>query len=122
MTQTTDTTSPARGVGDLLLAAAEMAERSATLSVVYQPREEYLRFAQDCRAAMGAGGRAVDPRHFDILAEAMAEVKATSDGLSDQPIADIVQGCLDEIAALPDHPAPSGQAVAAAGEATLPGT
>lgn len=43
--------------------------------------------------------------HFDILAEAMAEVKASSDGLSDQPIAEIVQGCLDEIAALASEPA-----------------
>lgn len=41
-------------------------------------------------------------RHFDILAEAMAEVKATSDGDSTQPIADIVAGCLAEIDALPD--------------------
>lgn len=45
--------------------------------------------------------RAPDGRHFDILAEALAEVKATSDGQSDQSIADIVAGCLDEIAALP---------------------
>ncbi len=45
--------------------------------------------------------RAPDGRHFDILAEALAEVKATSDGKSDQSIADIVAGCLDEIAALP---------------------
>lgn len=43
---------------------------------------------------------APDRRHFEILAEAMAEVKATSDGLSYQPIADIVAGCLEEIAAL----------------------
>jgi hypothetical protein len=42
----------------------------------------------------------IDPRHFNILAEAMAEVKATSDGLSDQSIADIVDGCLAEIEAL----------------------
>lgn len=44
-------------------------------------------------------------RHFEILAEAMAEVKATSDGPSDQPIADIVAGCLTEIAALSPVPA-----------------
>lgn len=43
---------------------------------------------------------APDRRHFEILAEAMAEVKATSDGLSYQPIADIVAGCLEEIDAL----------------------
>jgi hypothetical protein len=43
---------------------------------------------------------APDPRHFDILAEAMSEVKATSDGESDQPISDIVAGCLAEIDAL----------------------
>jgi len=41
-----------------------------------------------------------DARLLDILAEAMAEVKATSDGESDQPIADIVSGCLAEIDAI----------------------
>lgn len=39
-------------------------------------------------------------RHFQILAEAMAEVKATNDGQSDQTITEIVDGCLAEIAAL----------------------
>jgi len=43
-------------------------------------------------------------RHFQILVEAMAEVKATSEGLSDQPIANIVSGCLSEIAALASQP------------------
>lgn len=38
--------------------------------------------------------------HFELLAEALAEVKATSDGDSEQPIAQIVAGCLAEIAAL----------------------
>jgi CRISPR/Cas system-associated endoribonuclease Cas2 len=47
-----------------------------------------------------------DARLLDILAEAMAEVKATSDGESEQPIADIVSGCLAEIAAIssPENP------------------
>lgn len=47
-----------------------------------------------------------DARLLNILVEAMAEVKATSDGESDQPIADIVSGCLDEIAAIssPENP------------------
>ncbi|MDF1599670.1 hypothetical protein PZ895_07760 [Mesorhizobium sp. YIM 152430] len=45
--------------------------------------------------------QAPSQRHFDILVEAMAEVKATSDGGSDQPIADIVAGCIAEITALP---------------------
>ena len=53
-----------------------------------------------------AGGEAVDVRHFNILAEAMAEVKATSDGLSDQSIVEIVAGCIEEINAL-THPAPT---------------
>ena len=39
--------------------------------------------------------------HFEILAEAMSEIKATSDGHSDQPIADIVAWCLSQIGALP---------------------
>lgn len=42
----------------------------------------------------------INPRHFEILAEALSEIKATSDGLSDQPIADIIAGCLAEIEAL----------------------
>lgn len=47
-----------------------------------------------------------DARLLNILVEAMAEVKATSDGKSDQPIADIVSGCLAEIAAIssPENP------------------
>jgi hypothetical protein len=39
-------------------------------------------------------------RVSDISVEAMAEVKATNDGLSDQTITEIVDGCLAEIAAL----------------------
>lgn len=42
-------------------------------------------------------------RHFDILAEAMAEIKATSDGLSDQTVAEIVAGCIREIADMRDE-------------------
>ena len=41
-----------------------------------------------------------DAQLLDILVEAMAEVKATSDGDSDQPISEIVSGCLAEIAAI----------------------
>lgn len=33
----------------------------------------------------------------DILASAMAEIKATHDGTSDQPIAEIIAGCIAEI-------------------------
>lgn len=36
----------------------------------------------------------------DILAAAMSEVKATSDGKSTQPISQIVAGCICELAAL----------------------
>lgn len=42
----------------LLITAAEMAERSANLNEVYQPREDYLRFAQQCRSAIA--GEAAD--------------------------------------------------------------
>lgn len=47
-----------------------------------------------------------DARLLDILVEALAEVKATSDGHGDQPIADIVSGCLAEIEAIssPENP------------------
>lgn len=46
---------------------------------------------------------APDVRHFQILVEAMSEVKATNDGQSDQTITGIVDGCLAEIAALEDR-------------------
>lgn len=36
-------------------------------------------------------------RRESILVDAMSEIKATSDGQSDQPIADIVAGCLVEL-------------------------
>jgi hypothetical protein len=39
-------------------------------------------------------------RHRDVLAEALAEIKAALDGSSEQPIADIVDGCIEEIKAL----------------------
>lgn len=47
-----------------------------------------------------------EARLLDVLAEAMAEIKAASDGESDQPIADIISGCLAEIAAIssPENP------------------
>lgn len=32
-----------------------------------------------------------------ILVDAMAEIKATSDGKSDQPIKDIIDGCIKEL-------------------------
>ena len=38
--------------------------------------------------------------HFTILVEALAEIKATVDGQSSQPVTDIVAGCISEIAAL----------------------
>ncbi len=41
-------------------------------------------------------------RHFMIIVEALSEIKATSDGLSEQPIADIISGCVSEIQALGD--------------------
>lgn len=45
--------------------------------------------------------RAPRMRHFEILAEAMAEVKATNDGQSDNSITEIVDWCIAEINALP---------------------
>lgn len=39
-------------------------------------------------------------RVTDVLAEALAEIKATSDGESTQPIADIIAGCIAEIGAM----------------------
>jgi len=36
----------------------------------------------------------------EILVDAMAEIKASIEGHSDQPIEDIVHGCIDELQAL----------------------
>lgn len=36
-------------------------------------------------------------RRESILVDAMSEIKATSDGQSDQPIVDIVAGCIMEL-------------------------
>ena len=47
--------------------------------------------------------RAPDPTHFMLLAEALAEIKATVDGQSNQPVADIISGCIEEILALPNR-------------------
>ncbi|WP_277593659.1 hypothetical protein [Pseudomonas chlororaphis] len=44
--------------------------------------------------------RRKDSMLLDILSAAMAEVKATVDGLSEQPIPDIVAGCLAEISVI----------------------
>ena len=41
------------------------------------------------------------PKHFEILVDAMSEVKATSDGVSTQSIATIVAWCVQEISKLP---------------------
>lgn len=77
----------------------------------YRPSEAEAIQAWNNRATLTAAPASaaepvnkIDPRHFEILTEAMAEVKATSDGLSDQPIADIVAGCLAEIEALGREP------------------
>lgn len=43
----------------------------------------------------------VHNRHFNALAEGMSEIKATADGASDQPIADIVAWVLSEITESP---------------------
>lgn len=40
-------------------------------------------------------------RIAEISQEAMAEIKATIDGDSDQPVRDIVYGCISEIKNLP---------------------
>lgn len=53
--------------------------------------------------------RAPQMRHFEILAEAMSEVKATNDGQSGNSITEIVDWCIEEINALP----PRGSALVA---------
>lgn len=51
--------------------------------------------------------RALDPRIYRLNAEALAEIKATVDGESDQYVGHIIYGLLDEIAALTPAPQPS---------------
>lgn len=46
---------------------------------------------------------AKENRILDLSAQAMAEIKATIDGSSDQPVKDIVYGCLEEIKILANH-------------------
>jgi hypothetical protein len=41
-------------------------------------------------------------KHLFLMVEAMSEIKATSDGYSDQPIADIISGCILEIRSIGD--------------------
>lgn len=43
------------------------------------------------------GWTLISDKHYDALAEGLAEIKATSDGQSDQPIEDIIKGILEEI-------------------------
>jgi hypothetical protein len=101
---------PAQGVSGLLLKAAEMAERSAALNEVYQAREEYLRFAQDCRAAMGAGGQAVaDWQRIDDALVSCAGLLRT---LCKDEIGDTAAAELEYVRSVLTHPAPSGQAAA----------
>ncbi|MEO3387365.1 hypothetical protein [Mesorhizobium sp. CAU 1741] len=96
--------------GKLNAADARIAELEAENARLTKERDESGRRWRDSfdamhqRAMRAEAKHVVDLRHFNILVEAMAEVKATSDGLSDQPVADIVQGCIDEIASL--EPAP----------------
>lgn len=40
-------------------------------------------------------------KKMEILIDALAEIKATNDGNSDQPINKILEGCLEEIRKLP---------------------
>ena len=51
-------------------------------------------------AALPAVTVGVDPRIINLNAEALAEIKATVDGQSDQPVKAIIYGLLAEIAAL----------------------
>ena len=46
------------------------------------------------------GHEVVNTQHFNILVEGLAEIKATCDGHSDQPIAVILEAILEEIEAL----------------------
>lgn len=72
-------------------------------------RERYMiRAKASLTAALSAlptgipfGWSLIHDKHFSALADGMAEIKATSDGQSDQPIADIVAGVLAEIADAP---------------------
>ena len=47
--------------------------------------------------------------HIDIMAAALAEIKATAEGHSDQPITEILDGCIDEIAKTVSPHKPEGE-------------
>ena len=52
---------------------------------------------QPTRETIPLGWTLIHDRHFNALADAMAEIKATNDGVSIQPIAEILAWCLREI-------------------------
>lgn len=75
------------------------------------PSRNSLRIATEIvkhhRADLCASGqqvRALDPRIYRLNAEALAEIKATVDGESDQDVGHIIYGLLAEIAALTPAP------------------
>lgn len=65
--------------------------------IMESQRDEAVARAEAAEAALQT---APQHAHFNILAEALAEIKATVDGQSARPVRDIVYGCLAEIAAL----------------------
>jgi hypothetical protein len=59
-------------------------------------KNQQIQILQDENLALRSCLRKTE-RHLLIMVEAMSEIKATSDGLSEQPISDIIAGCIFEI-------------------------
>lgn len=61
--------------------------------------ENARRWVEESKEAIPEGYTLIATRHFDALAEGLAEIKATNDGHSDQPISEIIEWILSEIEA-----------------------
>ena len=80
--------------------------RKAQAPTRQQTKADLIHENNQLRAALS---HTPSDRHFLILVAALAEIKATIDGHSDQPVRAIVDGCLMEIARLPKSGQPMPQ-------------
>lgn len=79
------------------------AEAAGAMSMLNEVRDECIEQRLRADRLQAELNNRVSARHEELMAEALAEIKASVDGDSDQPVRDIVYGLIDEIKALPDH-------------------
>lgn len=79
-------------------ANAEWTRLDKILSEEFEKREAAEAEATGLRRVLNSR---VSARHEELMAEALAEIKASVDGHSDQPVRDIVYGLIAEIDSLP---------------------